>query len=361
MRDLIQPHSASAARVHREGGAGAAGGPALAELAGHGPAACHHRPEPDRRATARAAAPASAAASRSLRISSWGAEYRTVAIGPGGLSYLEVHQAASPGWTATLNGHRLTPVTLDGWQQAFVVPAGAGGTVIMTFTPATGYHWLLAGSVLAVCVLIAAAAWPPRRGLRRTRGMRRVAADTRGPGARAGSAGPVGYWLAAAAAALLLALAGGPVATRGRGRDPAGLVATAVGAMAGVRRDVRRGDAGHHRTGPRRPARLRPLRLARAGRCSDRTGRCACPGCSPAMADAARRRPHHSRRMTRDRASGSAPGVRPGLASWPLTPIEELDLYLENAAEPSVIQLELRSGSPRPRDPGRRAGRRAGR
>ena len=36
----------------------------------------------------------------------------------------------------------------------------------------------------------------------------------------------------------------------------------------------------------------------------------------------------------------SAPGVRPGLASWPLTPIEELDLYLENAAEPSVIQLE---------------------
>jgi hypothetical protein len=35
-----------------------------------------------------------------------------------------------------------------------------------------------------------------------------------------------------------------------------------------------------------------------------------------------------------------APGVRPGLASWPLTPIEELDLYLENAAEPSLIQLE---------------------
>jgi len=36
----------------------------------------------------------------------------------------------------------------------------------------------------------------------------------------------------------------------------------------------------------------------------------------------------------------SAPGVRPGRASCPLTPIEELDFYLENAAEPSVIQLE---------------------
>jgi len=35
---------------------------------------------------------------------------------------------------------------------------------------------------------------------------------------------------------------------------------------------------------------------------------------------------------------------RPGLASWPLTPIEELDLYLESAADPSLIQLELLAG-----------------
>src|SRR5207248_253070 len=106
---------------------------------------------------ARAPAPASAASSRGLRVGTWGAEYRTVAIGPGGLSYLEVHQAANPGWTATMNGHRLTPVALDGWQQAFVLSAGAGGTVVMTFIPAAGYHWLLAGSVLALCVLITAA------------------------------------------------------------------------------------------------------------------------------------------------------------------------------------------------------------
>src|ERR1700734_97961 len=36
----------------------------------------------------------------------------------------------------------------------------------------------------------------------------------------------------------------------------------------------------------------------------------------------------------------SAPGSRAGRTSWPLTPIEELDLYLESAAEPSLIQLE---------------------
>jgi len=164
----------------------------------------------------RASAPASAATSRGLRAGTWGAEYRTAAIGPGGLSYLEVHQAANPGWTATLNGHRLTPVTLDGWQQAFVVPAGAGGTVVMTFVPAAGYHWLLAGSVLALCVLITAAAWPPRRG---PRGLAASDGPAAGP-SEAGPAGPAGYWLApgvgpgvgTVAAALVLALAGGLVA-----------------------------------------------------------------------------------------------------------------------------------------------------
>jgi hypothetical protein len=34
------------------------------------------------------------------------------------------------------------------------------------------------------------------------------------------------------------------------------------------------------------------------------------------------------------------PESRDGLTSWPFTPIEELDLYLESAADPSLIQLE---------------------
>jgi arabinofuranan 3-O-arabinosyltransferase len=177
-----------------------------------------------------AAVPSStSAASRGLRAGFWGTEYRTVAIGPGGQSYLEVHQTANPGWTATLNGHQLTPVTLDGWQQAYVVPAGAGGTVVMRFTPESGYHWLLLGAALALCLLIAAALWPsrggPRRGpLRRSRrgGARPVAAAPAEPAGGAGSGGPgsggpgsgglVWYWLAAAGAALVLALVGGPVA-----------------------------------------------------------------------------------------------------------------------------------------------------
>ena len=281
-------------------------------------------------APGRAPAPASAAAPRGLRIGTWGAEYRTMTIGPGGLSYLEVHQAASPGWTATLNGHLLTPVTLDGWQQAFVVPAGAGGTVVMTFTPAGGYHWLLAGSVLALCVLIAAAAWPPRRG----------------PRDRAASAGAGGRACRVLAGGSRGGAGAGPGGRhrrdRNTGRDPAGLVAAAMGAVAGVRRDVRRWSTGHRRIESWCPARLRRLRLARAGRGPDRPDRRAYPACSPAMAEPGRRCPRCAggRRMT---AVRSARG-RAGPASWPLTPIEELDHYLDSAADPSLIQLELLVG-----------------
>jgi arabinofuranan 3-O-arabinosyltransferase len=163
------------------------------------------------RAATASPATAPSGASRQLRIGLWGAEYRTATIGPGRQSYLEVHDVANPGWTATLNGHRLTPVTLDGWQQAFIVPAGGGGQVIMTFTPVTGYRWLLAGSVLAICVLIAAAAWPSRRRPR----LRPLPADAGlvgpAPAQISPSLGPLGYWLAVAAAAAVLALVGGPL------------------------------------------------------------------------------------------------------------------------------------------------------
>jgi arabinofuranan 3-O-arabinosyltransferase len=141
---------------------------------------------------------ATATAGRSLHIGSWGTEYRTATIGSGAQSYLEVHQAANPGWTATLNGHRLTPVTLDGWQQAFVVPAGHGGKVAMAFTPATGYRQALAVSVAAVFVVIVAAVWPSRRRRR-----------TPPPSSSGTHLGLITYWLAVAGVTAVLALTGG--------------------------------------------------------------------------------------------------------------------------------------------------------
>jgi arabinofuranan 3-O-arabinosyltransferase len=106
---------------------------------------------------------ATTTAARSFHVTSWGDEHRTGTIGSGAQSYLEVHQAAAPGWTATLNGHQLQPATLDGWQQAFIVPAGTGGAVVMTYTPATGYHWALIVAIIAAAVLLLLALWPARR------------------------------------------------------------------------------------------------------------------------------------------------------------------------------------------------------
>jgi arabinofuranan 3-O-arabinosyltransferase len=104
-------------------------------------------------------APAKPAA-RTLRVLGWGQDGRALRIGPGPASYVEVHENASPGWVASLNGHSLTSTRLDGWQQAFIVPAGAGGVITMSFAPATLYHVGLSVSVLAIiCLLAVAFGW----------------------------------------------------------------------------------------------------------------------------------------------------------------------------------------------------------
>jgi arabinofuranan 3-O-arabinosyltransferase len=95
---------------------------------------------------------------RSLRVLSWQPDNRSVRIGPGQEAYVEVHQNANPGWEAALNGHRLASATLDGWQQGFIVPAGAGGVITLTFAPATWYHIGLALAVLALIGLACVAA-----------------------------------------------------------------------------------------------------------------------------------------------------------------------------------------------------------
>jgi arabinofuranan 3-O-arabinosyltransferase len=94
-----------------------------------------------------------------VTIRSWQPDQGRLSIGRGAASYLEVHENFNPGWAAALNGQALTPVRLDGWQQAFVVPAGAGGAITLTFRPAATYHLALIASLLAVAILLALTAW----------------------------------------------------------------------------------------------------------------------------------------------------------------------------------------------------------
>jgi arabinofuranan 3-O-arabinosyltransferase len=103
------------------------------------------------------AAAASAQAGRQVRVLAWDSEYRRVRVGGGAAAYLEVHQNANPGWSATLHGRALTAVRLDGWQQGFVVPAGRGGVVTLTFNPAKFYHvWIILSAAGALGLVLAA-------------------------------------------------------------------------------------------------------------------------------------------------------------------------------------------------------------
>jgi arabinofuranan 3-O-arabinosyltransferase len=76
---------------------------------------------------------------------------------------LSVPENANDGWVATLNGHQLARTRVDGWQQAWLVPAGAGGVVTLDFTPDTAYRTRLLVGLLAALALLVAIAIPARR------------------------------------------------------------------------------------------------------------------------------------------------------------------------------------------------------
>jgi arabinofuranan 3-O-arabinosyltransferase len=94
------------------------------------------------------------AVSRTIKVLAWESDNRAVRISSGTASYLETHENFNAGWVATLNGRRLTPATLDGWQQAFVVPAGQGGVITLTYTPTSVYHDGIIGSGIALLILL---------------------------------------------------------------------------------------------------------------------------------------------------------------------------------------------------------------
>jgi len=89
--------------------------------------------------------------SRPMTIVRWHSDSRAVRVGAGAASWLVVPENANAGWVATLSGHHLTAAVVDGWQQAFVVPAGAGGLVTLRYAPDRVFRdGLLVGAVAAL-------------------------------------------------------------------------------------------------------------------------------------------------------------------------------------------------------------------
>jgi arabinofuranan 3-O-arabinosyltransferase len=133
---------------------------------------------------------------RSVTLKGFGGDNRQILIGPGGASYVAMASNFNPWWSATLGGRELRPVRLDGWQQGWSVPAGHGGTILVTFNPDHIYRIsLLLGLVLLLGVFVLAVV--PSR----SRRLSNASADWI----------PSGVVVVVGAAAVLVAL-GGPVA-----------------------------------------------------------------------------------------------------------------------------------------------------
>ena len=79
-------------------------------------------------------------------------------------SVLSMPQNINPGWQATLDGKVLPAQRVYGWQQGWVVPAGAAATVDVRFTPGHLFTGLLIlGALLAGVCLVAASPLRLRR------------------------------------------------------------------------------------------------------------------------------------------------------------------------------------------------------
>ncbi|MCP9272319.1 alpha-(1-_3)-arabinofuranosyltransferase [Mycolicibacterium sp. CAU 1645] len=77
---------------------------------------------------------------------------------------LVVPESVNPGWTAhTADGSALTAVTVNGWQQGWVLPPSTSGQVTLEFASNTPYRIGLIGGLALLPVLLLLAFWPVRR------------------------------------------------------------------------------------------------------------------------------------------------------------------------------------------------------
>lgn len=94
----------------------------------------------------------------------WGPAHRTVTVPTASADrVLVIPESVNPGWRATLDGKALQPLTVSGWQQGWILPAGSGGTVHLDYRYDSAYRWALFGGLGLVVVLFGLALVPSRR------------------------------------------------------------------------------------------------------------------------------------------------------------------------------------------------------
>jgi arabinofuranan 3-O-arabinosyltransferase len=105
------------------------------------------------------------AATAPVTTGAWTADHRELTVAPSGASrVLVVPESINPGWTArTSTGSALAPVTVNGWQQGWVLPPGTAGPVTLSFESNTPYRAGLIGGLALLPLLALLAFLPVRR------------------------------------------------------------------------------------------------------------------------------------------------------------------------------------------------------
>jgi arabinofuranan 3-O-arabinosyltransferase len=97
-------------------------------------------------------------------VTEWRPDRREVNVAPSRASrVLVVPESVNPGWVAHAGQTRLTPLTVNGWQQGWVLPPGTEAPVILTFPSNTPYRVGLIGGLALLPVLALLAFVPARR------------------------------------------------------------------------------------------------------------------------------------------------------------------------------------------------------
>jgi arabinofuranan 3-O-arabinosyltransferase len=106
-------------------------------------------------------------------IKSWTSSVRKVAVTAATSSYLVVNENFNAGWHAVIDGRQLRAVRLDGWKQAWLLPAGTSGVVTLTYQPDRLYAVAVIGGLALLALIMLAAAWPASWRLAESRRRRR--------------------------------------------------------------------------------------------------------------------------------------------------------------------------------------------
>ena len=94
----------------------------------------------------------------------WSSDERVVDVDASEKSrVLVVPESINPGWTARAGDAALKPVTVNGWQQGWVLPPNTSGPVTLEFASNTPYRIGLFGGLALLPVLMLLAFWPARR------------------------------------------------------------------------------------------------------------------------------------------------------------------------------------------------------